>query len=217
MTIIKRILVLIFSILLFLLLWSIYTPRRDGWRSASDWGNATPAVRAGVIHQLEQFQDGYIRRDTSQLDAYMDRVFSRDRPIVLGTMPGEIYVGYTDITRLVKEDWESWGDCRFRLDQTEVSSSGDVAWFATVGRVKFDLSRFLILPLRLTGVMVNESGTWKVRQAQFQFDLDLSWLILSQLLLAIWSAVNVILLGISIYRHVRIQQDRTAVAKGSSR
>ena len=200
MPIVKRAFMLLFSVLLFVLLWSLYTPHQGAWRDVPEWGNATPEVRTAVLTQLQRFQEGYTRRDVKQLDTYMDGVFSRERPVVLGTMPGELYVGYPEVAKLVREDWESWGDCRFRLDQTQISAMGNVAWFATVGSVKFDLSRYLVLPLRLTGVMVNENGAWKIRQAQFQFDLDISNLVLAQALTAAWIAVNVLLLARSAYR-----------------
>ncbi len=200
MPIVKRASMLLFSVLLFLLLWNLYTPHQGAWRAAPEWGNATPEVRTAVLSQLGRFQEGYTRRDVKQLDTYMQGVFSRERPVVLGTMPGEIYVGYPQVAKLIREDWDSWGDCRFRLDQSQISAVGNVAWFATVGSIKFDLSRYLVLPLRLTGVMANENGVWKVRQAQFQFDLDLSNLMLAQALAAAWIVVNALLLAISVYR-----------------
>jgi hypothetical protein len=208
MSISKRILIILFNALLFVLLWLLYTPHQEAWRNAAAWGSATPEVRTDVLRQLQLFQDGYTKRDVKQLDAFMDRVFSRQHPIVFGTMPGEIYVDYNGATEVVRSDWESWGDCRFRLDETQVSAVGDVAWFATVGSVKFDLSRFLVLPLRLTGVMVNENGTWKIRQAQFQFDLDLSPLLVVDFLLVIWLALNLVLLAREVYRRIASTQVR---------
>jgi hypothetical protein len=202
MSMMKRISILMFNILLFALLWVLYIPHQDAWNKAAAWGSAPPEVRTDVLKQLASFQDGYTKRDVKQLDAFMDRVFSRQRPVVLGTMPGEIYVDYSGAAEIIRTDWESWGDCRFRLDETQVSAVGDVAWFATVGSVKFDLSRYLVLPLRLTGVMVKEEGVWKMRQAQFQFDLDLSTLLLADFVLLIWMAINIILLAASVYRRI---------------
>ena len=214
MPIVKRVFMLLFSLLLFLLLWNLYTPHQGAWRAAPEWGNATPEIRAAVLNQLERFQEGYTRRDAKQLYTYMDGVFSRERPVLLGTMPGELYVGYPQVTEIIREDWESWGDCRFRLDQTHISAAGNVAWFATVGSVKFDLSRYLVLPLRLTGVMVKENGVWKVRQAQFQFDLDLSSLLLAQALTAAWIAVNASLLAIAAYQKLGcLNSERHATAR----
>jgi hypothetical protein len=203
MTILRRILILAFSVLLVFLVWALYIPRQGAWRKAATWGNAAPEVRAAVLSQLGAFQDGYTNRDPGQVAAFMDRVFSKARPVVLGTMPGEIYVGYDAATELVTTDWESWGDCRFRIDETQVSAAGDVAWFATPGSVTFDLSRFLVLPLRLSGVMVNEHGSWKVRQAQFQFDLDLSTLLVLDVVLLVWVGVNTVWLLVVVYRRLR--------------
>lgn len=186
----RRAAILAFSTLLFWLSWTLYQPHQSAWRRAATWGNASPEVRAAVLAGLRGFQDGYTRRDPAELSAFMARHFSRDHPVVLGTLPGEVYVGYDEASEVVRTDWESWGDCRFRLDETQVSVEGDVAWFATVGSVQFDLSRFLVLPLRLSGVMVNEDGAWKLRQVQFQFDLDLSPLLVLNLLLLAWMAVN---------------------------
>ena len=63
-----------------------------------------------------------------------------DDVVILGTMPQEACIGYDLSTRLVRSDWASWGDCSFALDTAHVSTAGDVAWFATVGSVEFDLT-----------------------------------------------------------------------------
>lgn len=202
-TLLKRSLMVVFSASLFLLVWALYTPHQGAWRTAPEWGNAPTAVRTAVLQQLAAFQDGYSQRDTDLLDSFMERLFSRQRPLIIGTMPGEIYPGYEAAAEVIKTDWESWGDCTFRLNETQVSAQGNVAWFATVGSVRFDLSRFLLLPLRLSGVMVNEGGTWKIRQLQFQFDLDLSSLLLADIVLLVWVTINIILLAAAIWRRLR--------------
>ncbi len=74
----------------------------------------------------------------------MESLYSRDNLLVLGTSPGEVYSGYDRAARLVRSDWESWGDCRFMVDSANISSEGDIAWFATKGYVKFDLSGLLV-------------------------------------------------------------------------
>ena len=57
--------------------------------------------------------------------------------------------------------------------------------------MQFDLSRFLVLPLRLSGVLVKQGDTWKFQFLQFQFDLHLTWLLLVKAALLVWLAVNV--------------------------
>lgn len=203
MAVLRRVAILGFNIVLFYLLWSVYAPRQGAWRDAPAWGSAGPEVRAAVVGQLRAFQEGYSRRNPAAVPGFVDTLFSRDHPVVLGTMPGEIFAGSERVAEVIRSDWESWGDCRFRVDESHVSAAGDVAWFATVGSVNFDVSRFLVLPLRLTGVMVNEGGAWRIRQAQFQFDLDLSGLLLVDLLLVAWMAVNLAGLAAAVFRRRR--------------
>jgi hypothetical protein len=158
------------------------------------YGDAPDSVRQEVISQLQRFQDGYTNRDIKEIDRFMSGLYSRENILILGTMPGEIYSGYERAARLVKSDWESWGDCMFGIENANISSSENAVWFSTRGLVQFDISRFLVLPLRLTGVMVKEDNTWKFRQQQFQFDIDFSFSLIAILLIAVWIFVSVIIL-----------------------
>jgi uncharacterized membrane protein len=163
-------------------------------------GNAPDSIRKEVLVQLHKFQDGYSKRDTSQVESFMQSLYSNDNILILGTMPGEIFSGYKSATGLVKTDWESWGDCRFAMDSANISSKGNVAWFSVRGSVKFDLSSLLAIPLRLTGVMVKEDGAWKFQQQQFQFDVDFSFSMLAAVLLFICLVVSMITLVIVIIK-----------------
>ena len=75
-----------------------------------------------------------------------------------------------------------------------------MAWFSARGYVEFDLSSLLVIPLRLTGVMIKEEGTWKFQKQQFQFDIDFSFSMLACVLLFIWLVVNVIMLVVVFVR-----------------
>jgi hypothetical protein len=172
-------------------------------KSAYSKGNAPDSTRKEIIGQLNKFQDGYSKRDTSQVDAFMQSLYSRENVLILGTSPGEIFKGYDRASNLVQSDWESWGDCRFMIDSANISSVGDVAWFSTKGYVKFDLSKFLVIPLRLTGVMVKEDQVWKFRQQQFQFDIDFSFTLLATLILAVWILVSLVILAVVSVRFIR--------------
>ena len=163
-------------------------------------GSASEAVRTEIIDQLSEFQKGYTERDTASAGEFAERLLSQDNVLILGTMPREIHVGHSAATNLIREDWASWGDCTFLLDKAHVSAHGDVAWFSTIGHVEFDLSRFLVLPLRLTGVAVNEDGTWRFHQIQYQFDLDLSFNLLLVFVLLALSASSILVLIIQIAR-----------------
>jgi len=212
---IVKILVRIVLILLILFLVTRTFKRADerkyGAKSAAVFskGNAPDSIRNEVLVQLHKFQDGYSKRDAGQVEPFMQSLYSQDNILILGTMPGEIFSGYKRATQLVKSDWETWGDCRFAMDSANISSSGNVAWFSARGYVKFDLSSLLVIPLRLTGVMVKEDGTWKFQQQQFQFDIDFSFSMLASVLLFVWLVVSVITLIVVI---IKSQRKRTSGA-----
>jgi hypothetical protein len=177
--------------------------------SAYSKGNAPDTTRKEIIGQLNKFQDGYSRRDTSQVDAFMQSLYSRENILILGTSPGEIYKDYDKAAGLVRSDWESWGDCRFMVDSAYISSDGNTAWFSTRGYVKFDLSGLLVLPLRLTGIMVKEDQVWKFRQQQFQFDIDFSFTLLAILVLTAWILVSLVTLVVVSVRVIKGRTSRT--------
>jgi hypothetical protein len=166
-------------------------------------GNAPEEVRSEIIHQLKKFQDGYTKRDTLQIRVFMEELFSQENVLILGTQPNEILRDHKAATRLVFADWKQWGDCTFMIDNSNISSSGNVAWFSTIGYVKFDLSSLLVLPLRLTGLMVKENEVWKFQQMQFQFDLDLTNVLVTIIFMIIWSLVSFSFLIFAVYKTLR--------------
>ncbi len=166
-------------------------------------GNASGEIRSEILEQLEYFSEGYLQRDTSILESYMDRLFSRSNILVLGTMPGEIFNGYTEASDLVSSDWLYWGDVTLLVESSNISAVDSVAWFSMIGNVEFDLSRLLDLPLRVTGLMVKEEQTWKFQQLQFQFDLDTSRVLFIIFLLAFLLLVSVISLVVVSVRSSR--------------
>jgi hypothetical protein len=184
-------------------------------------GDASDDVRSEVLSVLQTFQDGYERRDLEQVAPFMERLFSHHDVLILGTMPQEVFIGFEEATRLVQGDWRGWGDCRFAVDTARVSADGDVAWFSTVGSVEFDLTKLLVLPLRLTGTLVKEDGLWRFRQLQFQFDLDLSYLLAIQLLVGVWLAFSLLTLAVTVVRTVHARRaapnDERASGTRSSR
>ena len=149
-----------------------------------DQGNASPEIRAEILKQLKQLQEGYEWRDTTILDSFMEELFSRENILILGTMPGEIYSGYEEAADLVSSDWLYWGDVYMMAEGANVSARDSLAWFSMIGHVEFDLSRLLDLPLRITGVMVQTVDSWKFQQLQFQFDMDISGILVLVVLLA---------------------------------
>ena len=166
-------------------------------------GNADPEIRSQIEFKLRQFQEGYEARDTTVLYYFMDDLFSQENILILGTMPNEIYSGYQEAADLVRSDWLHWGDVRLLIQCANISTMGNVAWISTIGFVEFDLSRFLVLPLRFSGVMVLEDFGWKFQQVQFQFDLDSSFTVLVILLLWVLFVLSLLRFFYLLYRQLK--------------
>jgi hypothetical protein len=166
-------------------------------------GNSPDSIRMEIIDQLRKFQNGYSKRDPRNIDTFMQSLYSKDNILILGTMPNEIYPGYEKATQLVKTDWESWGNCKFEIDSANISSSGNTAWFSTRGYVEFDLSSLLVIPLRLTGIMVKGDQGWMFQQQQFQFDIDFSFSLIATMIISAWILFSIITLSIKTVKLVR--------------
>jgi hypothetical protein len=87
---------------------------------------------------LQAFQEGYIRRDLTQVDAFL-QLFTVDAEVIgtNGVRPGldEWYTDRASARELVEGDWEGWGDLRLDLDSLSIHSRGDVGWVAAPATV----------------------------------------------------------------------------------
>jgi len=193
-----------FALALFLLTKTFEIPHQEYQADPSlylyEKGNASPEVRSEILEQLVLFQEGYDKRDTTILDSYMDALFSKENILILGTMPAEIYSGYVEAADLVSSDWLYWGDVQMLVESANISASDSVAWFSMIGHVVFDMSSWLDLPLRVSGIMVMEEQGWKFQQLQFQFDLNMLWVLYVIILLGILFLISVIRLVFVIIR-----------------
>jgi uncharacterized damage-inducible protein DinB len=103
------------------------------------WQMQSPSAADQVRLVLQQFQDGYTRRDVATVDEFM-QWFAADELEVIGTngvKPGvdEWYVDKAGARELVKGDWEGWGDVRLDVAGAHIQVRGDVAWLATAATV----------------------------------------------------------------------------------
>ena len=87
---------------------------------------------------MQAFQDGYTRRDLSQVGAFM-QLFTEDAEVIgtNGVRPGkgEWYMDRVSARELVAGDWEGWGDVRLDLESMSIRSRGEVGWIAASATV----------------------------------------------------------------------------------
>jgi hypothetical protein len=168
---------LILSLLALIILWNTFSiPHQAYYVGEKSFpfseGTAPAEIWESIQTQLAYFEKGYLDRDVEIIEEYCNRLISKENILILGTMPGEIYNGYEAAAELIETDWLYWGDVYYLMDQANISVKDSVAWISTIGYVEFDMSRFLVLPLRYSATMVMEDSAWKFQQMQFQFDLD---------------------------------------------
>lgn len=97
-----------------------------------------------VRETLQQFQDGYTRRDALRFDQFRRLFIPEDDLEVIGTAavdPGddEWRLGMEDAQNLFLNDWEGWGDLSLDVADARIHTLGDVAWLATTGTVTMSL------------------------------------------------------------------------------
>lgn len=88
------------------------------------------------------------------------------------------------------------------VESANISASDSVAWVSMIGHVVFDMSSWLDLPLRVSGVMVQEEPGWKFQQLQFQFDLNTLWVLYVIILLGLLLLISLIRLVYIIIRTI---------------
>ncbi len=97
-----------------------------------------------VRDTLQRFQDGYERRDTSQLENFRALFIPEDDLEIIGTGAietgdDEWCLGLDAACDLIENDWEGWGDLALDVADARIHVMGDVAWLATTGTVTMDL------------------------------------------------------------------------------
>jgi hypothetical protein len=91
---------------------------------------------------LQDFQDGYTRRDLKTLNGFME-LFSSDKDIevigsgALNPGKGEWCLGMDAIRKLVENDWKYWGNLILDVAQARIHTLVDNAWISTSGTVTY--------------------------------------------------------------------------------
>lgn len=97
-----------------------------------------------VRETLQQFQEGYTRRDPTRIDLFSRLFVPEDDLEVIGTAavdPGddEWRLGIAGARNLFINDWEGWGNLLLDVEDARIHVLGDVAWLATTGTVTMTL------------------------------------------------------------------------------
>lgn len=94
-----------------------------------------------VLEVLQQFQDGYKRRDLSQIDNFMELFHTSDDIELIGigaSVRGgnEWFQGQAAVRDIISGDWEYWGNVILDVSDAKISINGDIAWLSTTGSIE---------------------------------------------------------------------------------
>ena len=119
-----------------------------------------------VIDILKKFQMGYDEKDTKNITAFMDELFSdRQDLLTLGTCTWEVCLGRDEVAKLIHDDWDGgWGDFKIDMETVKIGMDSDVAWFYADCTVKYvfkdaDEHTFERYNKRVREVIANENAT----------------------------------------------------------
>lgn len=91
-----------------------------------------------VRNILRKFRDGYVTRDKSKLDQFMNLFAPTNEIEFIGVGASERggdewFNGHAAIRDIIDGDWTYWGAVDIDVDGTQVTVSGETAWFSATG------------------------------------------------------------------------------------
>jgi SnoaL-like domain len=122
---------------------------------------SAPADNAG----LESTVRALVRANAEKDLPTMSKLMAHDADIISYTIGGRKYVGWPNLERDIKEEFEKVAALDLPISELKVWSKGDIGWYT----MELDYVRVLgqgpdqqrtVLPLRETGVLERRDGQW---------------------------------------------------------
>ena len=165
--------------LLCLLLRIYLESRREREKPAEIPGDELPpALREAALQPLRRLAEYYLKRDPEQADACMEETMLPDDMLILGTNPLEIFRGREGARNLLQGDWRSWGLASLDADGTALGRAGDTLHFVMRGQIRLDFFHIRV-PIKITGLLIEKDGAWRIGKLQFVNDLNTNYLIIA--------------------------------------
>jgi hypothetical protein len=93
--------------------------------------------RQEIINILQKFQSGYTERNIEKVQSFVNDLFTEDI-LVIGTGNSEWLTDIQGIKRLVKNDWERWGDVKLDIKNVNIRIFKDFALIALKGTLTYE-------------------------------------------------------------------------------
>ena len=126
--------------------------------------------RVEVVEVLQQFQDGYSKRDTLIIDEFVE-LFTDDI-VYMGIASHEFFKGKESIRKLTLWDWENWFDLKVPVSEENIRIDNEVAWFEIIG-VSGPWRDGKKYEIRMVGSLIKSKDVWLFKQLCFSYPAPL--------------------------------------------
>ncbi len=182
-----------FLVLFYLLFRSYLDCCRERKVTGKITGETLPnELREAALRPLRQLGLYYEKRNPALADDCIDETMLPDDLLILGTNPNEIFYGRDGARHLLQCDWKYWGMVSLWTEQTAFGRVGNALYFVTMGQVKLNIYH-LRIPLKLTGVLEERDGLWRIAKIQFVNELEDSYIIIS------WGVLFILLVCLLLF------------------
>ena len=160
-------------------------------------GNAPEEIRSEIFESLHISDDGRPLSEPDKIDTFVEKHFSRDDILMLGTCTGEVITGFDAAKQFKKGDIDFLKNVTFDINGAYVSMHGDVAWLSMTGYFR-TMIEGLILPLRNNVIMVQEGDLWKLHKSQTDWFYNTNFLLNKIVFSVIFTFICIFLLVLRI-------------------
>ncbi|MCB2220694.1 MAG: nuclear transport factor 2 family protein [Bacteroidetes bacterium] len=139
-------------------------------KSFSQTNKIEQADKKEAIKVLQQFQDGYTKRDTLVIDEFLT-MFSDDIAYI-GIASYEFFRGKESVRKLTIWDWKNWFDLKIPSEKANIRIDNNVAWFEVVGE-SGPWRNGKTYEIRMTGSLIKSYNKWLFKQICFSYPAPL--------------------------------------------
>lgn len=102
------------------------------------YSGVTSIHKNEIMHTLLKFQEGYIKRDLTILDNFMNELFNQTKDVtIVGTSSSEWCLGIEEVKQIIRNDWDHWGGVNIDINNTLIYCVNNVAWLNIPGHLTY--------------------------------------------------------------------------------
>jgi len=128
--------------------------------------NSDSGSSSSNTKEVEKIMDAFVNVYVDKEDKILDNIISHDPDIVFYTFGTTTMKGYKSIRKTISKSIEKVEDSDINVRDRKVKIDGDIAWFSQRADWNYDWDnqRIEAKGIRMTGVLRNQDGGWKIVQ-----------------------------------------------------